>query len=182
MSLTHILNTINQKTEQEIKKINKQAEEESQAILNEAEKQIERIKQDLKHKLQKRTESKIRKIQRQAETRIKNKILLKKKEILDDVFSKAAKKLAEKESILQKLYQKLLRDLPQKNKGELIASENDAPLLKKLIKENCKIETTLKEPGFKFASPAIEIDNRLSRLIEEVRDETEIEAAKLLFD
>ena len=181
MSLTHILNTIEQKTDEEINNIKKQAKEEKQAVLNDAQEEAKKIKEIAKNNLQEETQEKIIKAQRQADNQVKNKILLKKKEILDNVFAKAVSKLAQQEVDLEQLYKKLIAELPTDKTGQILTTDSTALLIKKLAPK-FPIKTELKEEGFKFIGAMIEIDNRLSRLIEEVRDDAEIEVAKILFE
>jgi len=184
MSLKHILNTIELKTQEQIDKILKQTEEKKQAILQEAQAEAQKIKEQAKQELKQKAQEKIVKAKRQADVLVKNKILFKKKEILDDVFAKAADKLSKQEDKLNLLYKKLIAGLPKHKNGQILTSTAAAPLIQELTKQaglNYPIKTGLQDYGFKFISPSIEVDNRLSRLIEEVRDQAEIEAAKLLF-
>lgn len=180
MSLTHILNSIKSQTEEEIKQIKQDAEQEKQNIIKEAQIKANKIKAKNRADLEEKAQEKINKAQRSADLQTKNKTLLKKKEILNDVFARAALKLAEQEDKLKLLYEKLIAKLPSDNSGEILVSDSIAPLIQKLT-DKFTIKTELKEDGFKFISPTLEIDNTLSQLINEVRDDAEIEAAKILF-
>lgn len=181
MSLTHILDSIKSQTEEEIKQIKEETEREKQHIIKKAQIKADKIREKVKADLKKTTQEKINKAQRSADLQIKNKILLKKKEILNDVFARAALKLVRQEDKLKLLYEKLIAELPSQSSAEILASDSIAPLVKKLT-DKFMIKTELKEDGFKFISDAIEIDNTLSQLIDEARDEAEIEAAQMLFD
>ncbi|MFH1713507.1 MAG: hypothetical protein ABH896_04995 [Candidatus Jacksonbacteria bacterium] len=180
MSLTHILNTIKSQTEEEINHIKKDAEEEKQDIIKEAQIKADKIREKVKADFEKKTQEKINKAQRSADMQIKNKILLRKKEILNDVSARAAFKLGRQEDKLKILYDKLIAELGSDNSGEILASDSIAQLVKKLT-DKFTIKTELKEDGFKFIGATVEIDNTLSRLINDVRDEAEIEAARILF-
>lgn len=180
MSLTHIFNAIKTQTEEEIKHIKESEEQEKQNIVKEAQIKADKIRKRSKADFEKKTQEKINKAQRSAELQTKNKILLGKKEILNDIFARAALKLAKQEDKLKLLYEKLIAEMPSDNSGEILASDSTALIIKKLT-DKWTIKTELKEDGFKFISDEIEIDNTLSRLIDEVRDEAEIEAAKTLF-
>lgn len=183
MSLTHIFNAIKTQTEEEIKHIKESAEQEKQNIVKEAQIKADKIKKKVRIDFKNKTQEKIHKAQRSAELQAKNKILLKKKEILNNVFARAVFKLAEQEDKLKLLYEKLIAELPDDNAGQILASDSLERL--SLLKKGglaYPYTTNLKEEGFKFISPTVDIDNTLSKLIDEVRDEAEIEAAKLLFN
>jgi V/A-type H+-transporting ATPase subunit E len=185
MSLKHILNTIELKTQEEIDKILKQAEEKKQTILQEAQEEAQKIKERVKLELEQKTQEKIVKVKRRADSLVKNKILFKKREILDNIFTSAAQKLAKQENKLNLLYKKLIANLPDDKNAKILTSAATAPLIQELTKQaglNYPIKTGLQEDGFKFISPSIEVDNRLNRLIDEIRDQCEIEVAKLLFE
>lgn len=184
MSLQHILKTIELKTEEEISAIIMQAEERKKNILAEAEEEAKKIAKNARKSLEAKTADKINQAKRKAVTQTKNKLLLKKRVIIDDVFTRAAKKLAKQDNQLKKLYQQLLTRLPVDQSGKIIASEDSMALLKALMNKagsDFPLSSGLKESGFKFIGETIEIDNRLSRLVETVRDEAEIEISKLLF-
>jgi len=185
MSLQHILNTIEQKTAEEISKIKADAEKEARQILQLAKEEAKKINQQIKIDLEAKTAEKILKAGRSADKQVKNQILVKKKEILTDIFAQAVKKLSNQENQLKKLFELLLTKIPKgETNAEIIVSPGCDRLLKELTAKiglNYPIKTELKKEGFKFISPTVEIDNTLSRLIAEVRDEAEIEAAKILF-
>lgn len=178
MSLTHILDSIKSQTEEEIKQIREGTEKEKQNIIQKAQIKADAIRKRVKADFEKKTQEKINKAQRSADLQTKNTILLKKKEILNDVFAHAVFKLSRQEDKLKILYEKLIAQLPADQEGEILVSDS-LDRLSLLKKEGLAY---IKEEGFKFMGETIEIDNTLSQLILEVRDEAEIEAAKVLFN
>jgi len=184
MSLKHILNTIQEKTQLEINNIKKETAKNIDEILLSAKETAEKKQKEIKIEIKKKAKNKINQTEKQAQRQIKNRFLQGKQVILRKIFDKACQKLAKQDNQIKKLYQLLLTDLKDKP-GKIITSNEDLAIIKEIMKDlnlDQEIKVKLKQRGFKFITKKMEIDNRLKILINEIREEVSADVAKKLFE
>lgn len=185
MSLTHILKVIDQKTDAELVKILAETKAKKTDIIKAAETEAADIKARTKTDFQNKTLSQVEKARRQAEAQVKERILIKKREILTEVFEQAITKITADSVLMERLLEQLIKQLPADDNGQIIASADSAPIVKKIMERqhlSYPLQADLKEPGFQFAGQSVDVDNRLPKLIDGLRRDIEIDVAKLLFE
>jgi len=184
MSLPYILEIIEIKTQEEINQVHEQSTVEKALILESAQQEAKKIRANLIKELEHKMAEKINTAKRQAETHYRNKIILHKREIIEQILQKGVQRLAQDPDTLAKLYSRLAGELPKNEPGEIIAGKESHALIAEIVKRLAlpfSIKDGLTEPGWKFIGLTSEIDNRLSRLLLDVGAGLEIEIAKMLF-
>jgi vacuolar-type H+-ATPase subunit E/Vma4 len=184
MSLNHILDTINEKSNQEIEKIENNALKERELLLAEAKKSGELAKQKRIQNLTAKIHTEITSAKRESISLSQKKIAEKKRQIIDTVFKRAEEKLARNDQHLTLLYGALIQSLPSLKKAEIITTQKSAELLEPILKKmnvSFPLKSTLEGEGFVVHSELVEIDNRIPVLLEEIRDEAQVVVARLLY-
>lgn len=185
MALEDILKKIKKETEEKIKKIEEEAKEEIKKIEENYHKKIEMKKNEILSEVKEEVNKKIRQAQINISLETKNLILLKKQEILENLYQEVLNDLS---NLNEKDYLKLISLLIKKcpEKGEIIPAQGKEEITQRAILESKK-NLTLSDKslpikgGFVFSSENLEIDNSFENLIKIVREKTEIEVAKILF-
>jgi len=156
MAIQNILQKIEQEEKKEIQEIQEKTAEQVKQILKQAQAKAKVIKAKALADFKFEKQEQAKKILREQKKEFIASILIKKKEILDEIFQKALAKL--KESNNEKLIIQLKKNLP--TDGE--------------IRENL-------DGGFIFVSKNLEINNTWPCLISEVREKLETKIAGILF-
>lgn len=186
MALEDIIKKIKKETEEKIKEIKERSKKEIEKIEEEYKKEIEKKKKEILDLAKENEEKRIESCRIQLSMETKNLLLKKKNEILDEVYNKVLEKLSSlNENDYLKLILNLLKDCPEN--GEIIPAKGKEKIIQKAILESRKKirlshQSLPIKGGFIFTSEDLEIDNSFENLIKIIREKTEIEVAKILFD
>ena len=184
MALDDIFKKIKKETEEKVKKIEEEGRKEIEKIEKKYQEEIEKKRKKILDLVKKDAEKKIRQEEIKLLLETRNLILMKKREILDNLYQEILDELSkiEDEKYLD-LILKLLKNCP--SQGEIIPAKGREKITQEAI-ERANKKLTLKDGlpikgGFIFVSDDLEIDNSFENLIKIVREKTEIEVAKILF-
>ncbi len=160
------------------REIKKKSDEETKDLKNQIEKEVKELRN-----------KEISRLKGIAELEIRKDILATKRKIIDSIFEKALDALVNRKDY-PGMIKWLLKEISESNEGEVIIGEKEARINKEFIdKFNTEFKTrfTLLEErrpvkgGFILRMGKIEIDNSFETLIEEQREQLEIELGKMLF-
>ncbi len=186
MGLNEIIKKIKEEADKKIKEIKEKAEQEINKIEKKYQEEIEKKKNQILTLAKEEVDKKIKQTQIEASSETKNLILSKKQEILDEIYQEVLNELLR---LNDEDYLKLLLILIKKcpEKGEIIPAKNREKITEKAILEskkdlNLSYKSLPIKGGFIFSSSDLEIDNSFENLIKIIREKTEIEVAKILFD
>lgn len=188
MALENIIQKIQSDAQKEIESIKKTSVAEADKLEREAEKEFQEIKNKLTDKLRKEQNKYLENAQNAIDSNMKNEILKKKQESLNEVYKKFAQKIMK---LPHKDYAKLillplLKQLPRLTNGQILCAERDKNLIAEYLTKNTlpyKIseKNTDTMGGFILQNEEIEINNTLNALVGQLKEETTIEAGKILF-
>ena len=172
-----ILKNIDLKVQAELEKI---SQEKNKAILG-LEKNFEKEKQQKREKakqeLEKKAKNEIAEFLQQKRTELKFAVLKEKNKIISQAYQKAVRKISE---LKDQEFEKWIKSLVPKNVlGKIQAGKRTANVLKFL---DLQIENDLKEEGFLVISDELDLDFRVSQVLERLKQEQEPEIIKLLFE
>lgn len=195
MGLEDIIKSIEMKSSQEVDKIKKETNKEKEKILIQAEKEANKLKNETEERFKKEGEEEKRKRVIRARSEEKKETLNLKRELINEVFKLAEKKLSSlnKKEYLALLKDSLLANIDSGNE-EIVFSPEDKKLiegefinnLRKNLKEKgekIKISYGLdgEEKGFVIMKEDMLINRTFSNFFSFLREELEIEVAKKLF-
>ncbi|MBU0707544.1 hypothetical protein KKG41_04195 [Patescibacteria group bacterium] len=185
MALQDIVKTLEAEAEEELKQMQKKADEE-----------ISRLK-DYYSKKTKETQEKLLnqagiKAKKEAEmqlfttkSELQRKVLARKREIIDEVYSEVLKKLkALSDNEYRTIVKDLLADLPAG--GNILPAKGKEAITKELVKKASSDQKVAHESinsvgGFVWQSAKVNIDNTFEQLVRDIREKTEITVANELF-
>lgn len=188
MALQDILSTISAKAQEEITKIEQETTDTLAHIEEETKREIAKIEQDNQAKARARTDEILRRARMQAFAEIKSAVLRGKRLILDAFFADVAKKLNElDETQKRSLFEKLVKTLPAslENASLIIGPADEKILAHALAHAGCVYTIEVREtaqPGFVLLSPDVEISHTYAEIITRMRESTESDIAKILFE
>jgi vacuolar-type H+-ATPase subunit E/Vma4 len=182
MPLQDILNAIVAQTDQKITEERSAHQKKLSAMREASERSLSTKKQDLALQKEKKKAQLHAKAEAHADAVLRNALLSKKRELLDQLYSKA---LTELSSLPDEKVEPLLATFLQKisAKGSIIPSDNHLKLLKKLVKDGLQVEKPVKGAGgFLFVSNLQEQDFTFEHIVQEwLRPKTELNVSKKLF-
>jgi V/A-type H+-transporting ATPase subunit E len=187
MAITDITNAIIKEAEKQASDIVAQAHVKTQKIEKDWEEKIVAKKQELIAGAQNKARQKVMQTEFKLHSSIQTELLNQKRKLLDKVYNSVAKKLSGlSDDQYVSLMEKLIDELPGKD-GELFSTRDKEDLLKKALKKSGKSfeinkETVPGTGGFIFRSKEVEIDNTVNSLVEDMRQKTELEVSKKLFN
>jgi V/A-type H+-transporting ATPase subunit E len=187
MAITDITHAIIKEAKKEASDIIAEAQVKAQEIEKDWEEKIAAKKQGLITSAQNKAHQKIMQAEFKLHSSIQTEILNQKRELLGKVYQSIVKKLSSLDNDQYvSLMEKLIAELPGKD-GELFSTKDKQDLLKKALKKSGKSfelskDTVLGSGGFVFRSKDIEIDNTVNSLVEDMRQKTELEISKKLFN
>jgi len=181
-----------------IKSIKKDAEKEAEGIKKEAGKEIDELKKKLNDATKKASEKilasfkmemekKVKQARFKKEAELKTLSLQKKQEVIEKIYDMALERLAGGEGAYQQVIEQAVERMPRVENGEIVLAEGKRGETEILIKKSNKdykiaTQTVKSKGGFVLESPSLRIDNTLESLVEQVKDETGVEVAKVLFE
>ena len=189
MALERIIEKIKKDAEKKRKEIIGEAEKKREEILKESRKKSEEILKRAEEEKEKLKEARVRSFIGAKKIELNAQLLKKKREILDEVYKEAFSSLRGSEHYLE-LIKFLLDLLVEKGDEEIILPKNDERITKDFIakinrekKWNLRISerTADIEGGFLLKSEKREIDASMPRIMEILKEETEVEVSKILF-
>jgi vacuolar-type H+-ATPase subunit E/Vma4 len=184
MALSDIFKKIEKETEEKIKKIEEEAKKEIEKIERKYQEEIEKRREKILNSVKEDVEKKIKHEEIKLSLETRNLILMKKREILDNLYQEILEELSKiDDKKYFDLILKLLKDCP--DEGEIMPAKNREKITEEAIKKlNKKLVIKKSLPikgGFIFSSKNLEIDDSFENLIRIIREKTEIEVAKILF-
>ena len=189
MALERIIGKIKKDAEKKRKEIIGEAEKKREEILKEARKKSEEILKRAEEEKEKLKEARVRSFIGAKKIELNAQLLKKKRQILDEVYKEAFTSLRGSEHYLE-LIKFLLELLVEKGDEEIILPKNDERITKDfIIKINREKKWNLRiserkadiEGGFLLKSKKREIDASMPRIMEIIKEETEVEVSKILF-
>jgi len=187
MALENILEKIKKEAELEAKKIKENGKNKIKELEREYQEKMRKEKEKILAESEKEAEKKIEQAKFILESKKKSEILKKKQAVLQEIFKTATEEIAKMTEEKQvEILKELITNLPEEKEVKLIPTKSSYPILKKALEKSGRkfqiaSETLPGKGGFVFSSPRIEIDNRYSVLVEQIRHELETEVAKNLF-
>lgn len=179
--LENIFKSINKKADEEIKKIQQDKEKAILDLEIQSQKSLREKGARERLMLQERVKKEIEDWRQNKERGVQFKIEKAKRELLNFIYQKTIERLKELSvPEFQKIIAKTAQALPKDIAGQILADQKTAPILKKFF--DSPIKTSLREPGFIFQSPALEIDCRFSEVLKQQKEKIEPELNKLLFE
>ncbi len=186
MSLNDIVTTLEKEAANKISEINKQAEQEINSLQVESNEYLASAKEEVlssaKCNAQKEQDMKLF----IEQSSLKKQILDKKRQIIDQIYQTA---LTELKNVSDKDYEsiieKLIKKLPAK--GNILSAKGKEEITKKIarkVNNDLKVSTEIIDAvgGFIWQSEDLNIDNTFEQIINNIRQETEIEVAKIIFE
>jgi len=196
MGLEDIIKKIEAKASQKVEKMRQEAIEERGKIIEEAEEEAERVKKDIVEGFKREAEAEKRQRIIRVRMEERKKLLELKREIMDRLFGQAKGQLTNlsREEYLNLLKKSLLSHIDSQDE-EIVISPRDKKwieedLLKELresLKEKTKKELRLfpelngEERGFILKRGGIQVNCTFSALFALLKDQLEIEVARMLF-
>ncbi|RLE13832.1 hypothetical protein DRJ04_03530 [Candidatus Aerophobetes bacterium] len=197
MGLDEILKSIDEKVKQEVNEVEKEAEEQKERILEEAKKRAQERKKQIIQETKRQIEDEVRRKMIKVRREERKKILTLKSEIMSEVFQEAKDRFLNLE---KKEYLSLMRDALvasiKHGDEEVLISPQDKELvdqdfireIEKAVREKGKaprlkftFSLNEKERGFIVKSKDVLVNSTISTLFSVLKDEEEIEVARLLF-
>ncbi|NQU77540.1 hypothetical protein HQ544_02475, partial [Candidatus Falkowbacteria bacterium] len=182
-------------------------EKEAEGIKKEAGKEIDELKKKLNDATKKASEKilasfkmemekKVKQARFKKEAELKTLSLQKKQEVIEKVYDMALDKLASGEGAYQQVIEQAVERMPQVSDGEIVLAEGKRGETEIIVKKSrpgsgrdkpnkdykIATQTVKSKGGFVLESPSLRIDNTLESLVEQVKDETGVEVAKVLFE
>jgi len=185
MALQDIVKTLEAEADQELKQIQKQADLE----INQLEDYYSRKIKETCEKLLTQAEIKAKKEAEMqlftAKSELHRKVLIRKRQIIDEVYNEALKKLkALSDDDYRAIIKRLLNDLP--TGGTILPAKGKEAITKEVaekVNHDLKVahESVDSVGGFVWQSAKLNIDNTFEQLVRDIRDQTEIKVANELF-
>ncbi len=186
MALQDILNSIQEKLEEELQKI----EDDEKKSIDEIRKQMKKEEKKTHDELIKQKEQKINDLKQKMSTILKmesrNSMLEAKTKLVDSVFDSVLEKLNNlSDSDYKKWLLTSIKEIALKE-GEIVPAKGKEKLIEEAIKES-KSELKIAEAeefsgGFIIRSKNIEIDNTFTSIVyKQLKPELELQTAKILF-
>jgi|Deesub1362A_J573_1020465.scaffolds.fasta_scaffold02584_3 V/A-type H+-transporting ATPase subunit E len=194
MGLKDIVEKIIKDAEEEGEKKVKEAEKEAAEILKEAEKKSEELKKKIVKKAEKEAVEEKKRIIALARLEVRNKLLEKKKELIEEVFQEVSKRISSvSPDKYRNFLKKVILEATESGEEEVILNERDRELvdakfleeINKELQKNGKrgslklsSETREIEGGVILKKDGLEINASLETLLKELRSEKEKEILK----
>jgi V/A-type H+-transporting ATPase subunit E len=191
MALKDIVEKIIKDAEEEGREKVKEAEKKAAEILREAEKKSEELKKKIVEKAEKEAAEEKKRIIALARLEVRNKLLEKKKDLIEEVFQEASKRISSvSKDKYRNFLKKVILEAAESGEEEVILNERDRELVDaKFFEEiNQELQKNGKKGSLKLSSEAreieggvilkkngLEINASLETLLKELRSEKEKE-------
>jgi V/A-type H+-transporting ATPase subunit E len=191
MALKDIVEKIIKDAEEEGKEKVKEAEKKAAEILKEAEKKSEELKKKIVEKAEKEAAEEKKRIIALARLEMRNKLLEKKKNLIEEVFQEASKRISSvPKDKYRSFLKKVILEAAESGEEEVILNERDRELVdaKFLGEINQELQKNGKKGSLKLSSETreieggvilkkdgLEINASLETLLKELRSEKEKE-------
>ena len=178
--LSNILKAIEQKAEERINKISQEKKERLVELREEHGQSLEQKKKSARENIRKETEQEIREYQKAKELEINFKVQQKRNEILERVYQLSVERA---NNLPQKEFERLIKKLAKPvlpREGRIEAGKRAAAILRTIAPEK-EVEAGLKEEGFIFKSPQLEIEAIFSQVLNQLREKANPGLVKILF-
>lgn len=181
--LDKIFQSIDQKVKKEIENILQDKEEKILAMEKKHILQLEEKKQSERAAMEKKMGREVVEARKKFEQEFNFQSQTAKSQILERVYQSAAERFnLLNEAKLRTVIGKMVKVLPCDNQAILKAGPKTAKILSEKFKGGPeKIKGDLKEEGFIFVSPTLEIDMRFSQVLQQNREKTDPEILEILF-
>lgn len=185
MAVADLVNKINDDTRVECEAILSEAREEVAKIEKATESRIEALRQKNAQEIQALLDATRRKVESSAEREGKLKLEALKRQLLDEVFATAEKKILElNDSDYQAFLEKQLTDLPDGLKAVAVVPSERVNVTKKALKSAGVQVSEIEEADFKagvlLRGSDFEFDLSVGRILSEVKAKREMEIANEL--
>lgn len=187
MPLQDILKSIKQDGKKEADKIKKSADVEIRELEKERDEVIKKASEKILAGFKMEMEKKVKQAKFKKEAELKTMSLEKKQEKIEKVYEMVLEKLSGGDEAYQRIIERAVENLPNVDDGEIMLADNrhgETEIIIKKSNKNLKIatQTVKSKGGFVLESPSLRIDNTLESLVEQVKDSTQVEVAKVLFN
>lgn len=181
--LNDILQSIEQKARQEIEKIEQAREQALQVIAEEFAEKTKQSREQNKKALLEQSEKEVLEFQKVFELKDRFAAQQAKIDIINEVYQRALSEIgAFNEQSFGKVVLALTDLLPEHFQGQLIAGKKTGLALKAIAKtKHLNVSDSLLEEGFIAVSPQMEIDCRISQILEQNKEKIDPELLKILF-
>lgn len=181
--LERILQSIDGKAQDEIAKL---LAEKERAICNlekQHQKDLEEKREKALEGLKNRAQAEIEEFKQKTCLAVKFKLQEEKNRIVKNVYERAKEEVAQlSDERFEKVIRSFLVFFPKALEGKVLAGERTAQLLRRSpLKRNFALGDTLPEEGFILKTKELEIDARVSQMLNQNREKTDPEVMKILF-
>ncbi len=195
MSLNDLTQKILSDAGMEAEEIEKNASLQADTIISDANSQLEKEREKLRKEAERLANEKYQNIVTLSRIEARNKVLERKQQIINEVFTKVRKKLEEMDATTFKTFaMNLLSNFPPEDKAILVVGKKHKSLIDKdfVQKLNQKVQKkggsfvlSDKEPdfndGFRLVTGDVQIDLSFDSILKSVREDIEIDIIKTLF-
>lgn len=180
--LQKILEAIEKKAEAEIEKILKQKEETLLDLEEQCQKEISERKTEFKELFQKKARQEIEEFKQAECLKAAFKQREEKNGFISKVYEGALQKVENlTEPDFNKVIKGLLCFLPKAVEGEIIAGQRTANVLRRTLAEKIPVKEGLSEEGFLLRTSEMEMDLRISQILEVLKERIGPNLIKILF-
>lgn len=182
MAISDILNAINEQATKQIQDMKSAHSKQMTALREAAERDLARRKQEIMQQKEVKNERMRTKAVEHGRALKRNMILLKKKELLDEVYAKLTKELCSLPAgKVESFLESLMKGLPKE--GTIHPAKAHAEIIKKIAPKGCEIGKTIDAlGGFIFENDTQERDFTFEHIVDQnVRPSTEVMVANSLF-
>lgn len=185
MGLDNIVKKLQKEAEQEIEKLQKEAAEKQKEIELAYEEKISQKRQKLLADFTAQVKREMDMELWQEKSNLRKELLMKKKQVIDSIFSKVLdilKNLPEADQ--EKLIKKYLQEVEDKE-GYILPARGSESLIKKCLRGKDRLRlaegSVAAAGGFIWQSDEVNIDYTWESLVSALRERTELEISKALF-
>ncbi|MFH1426732.1 MAG: V-type ATP synthase subunit E [Candidatus Kerfeldbacteria bacterium] len=188
MALSNILQTIEEDTQKQIEELKKEGEQRKTELRKELNAETEKKKKELLAKFDQRASKKIAQASWEFSSRTQTAVLKKKQAVLDSVFDKALKNLADlPEKQYVDVVASMFKSLPKMEKGAEVLSAKGKESATKNSAEKAGVSITFSKDtldstgGFIVKGKEVNIDMTFEALLRAYRSDHETDIASKLF-
>ena len=181
--LENILTTISKKSDQKVELISRDTGRAILALEENFKENLKEKKDQEKITLKDQTIKEIQEFEQIQDLRVKFKVEGLRAEMVEEVFSQAKKAISElQDHDFTKVIGRLLGAVPENKQGIFLAGPRTVAVLNSLSADQPKIKAELKEEGFIFKSQEMEVDFRISQVVDQLKETVVSKVVKALFN
>jgi len=187
MALQDIINTIKKDAKKQADNIRSRGKKDIQAIREKGKKLLQDEIVKIEKEIEKEGNKVINKARLESNIEERNQIVLAKRELVDEIFSKALENISNLDDNQQiQILASLINQLPDVKNGEIVSAVEKKEITRKALDQSNKnfLVTENEFPGiggFIFKSSKIEVNNSYEELLKNLREKIEVEISKKLF-